>query len=142
MNVAAHDWLSGLYELIHKHIMSQDKAHADETVYQVLNRTDGKSGTSEARIWLATTTENASIPAVYYQSSLTRSQACADILLTGFRGYLHTDGYSVYKNIDGVIQIGCWAHVRSNEKFRIMGSNIKEPLILRHSFRNYFPLFL
>jgi hypothetical protein len=110
VNVACHDWLSGLYDLIHKHIMSQDKAHADETVYQVLNRTDGKPSTSEARIWLATTIEGAKTPAVYYQSSLTRSQDEADILLKGFCGYLHTDGYSVYKNIAGVIQVGCWAH--------------------------------
>jgi len=119
VNIACHDWLSGLYELIHRHIMSQDKVHADETVYQVLNRTDGKPGTSEARIWLATTTEDAKIPAVYYQSSLSRSQACADSLLAGFRGYLHTDGYQVYKNIAGVIQVGCWAHVR--RKFKDVG---------------------
>jgi transposase len=116
VNIANHDWLSGLYKLIHQHIMSQEKLHADETVYQVLNRTDGKPATSEARIWLATTTEDAKLPAVYYQSSLSRSQACADELLTGFRGYLHTDGYQVYKNIKGIIQVGCWAHTRRKFK--------------------------
>jgi transposase len=119
VNMASHDWLSGIYQLIHQHIMNSDKAHADETVYQVINRTDSKPGTADARIWLVTTTDDARVRAVYYQSSLTRSQKEADKLLLGFRGYLHTDGYQVYKNLDGIVQIGCWAHVR--RKFKDVG---------------------
>ena len=32
--------------------------------------------------------------------------------LAGFRGYLHTNGYSGYHDLEGITMVGCWAHAR------------------------------
>jgi len=54
-----------------------------------------------------------------HRATLTRSQPEAKLLLDGFVGYIQTDGYQVYKNLDNMIQVGCWAHVR--RKFNDVG---------------------
>ena len=44
-----------------------------------------------------------------------RSGEVARELLKEYRGYLQSDGYSVYHSVgdtDGIISVGCWAHVR------------------------------
>lgn len=66
VNVASHEWLSGLYQLLHKLILQEDIAHADETVYQIINRSDDKPGRVEARIWQMRTTHGAKTPIIYY----------------------------------------------------------------------------
>ena len=45
-----------------------------------------------------------------YQPS--RSGENAARYLEGFRGYLHTDGYSGYNKLENVTRCGCWAHLR------------------------------
>ena len=32
--------------------------------------------------------------------------------LTGFSGYLHTDGYVGYEKVQNITRCGCWAHLR------------------------------
>src|SRR6185437_8406766 len=98
-----------IYDLIHEYMLKKSVLHADETVYQILRRSDGKPATAEARMWLIRSTHGEDKPIAYYRSTLTRAQAEADLLLAGFVGYLHTDGYQVYKNLDNVDQVGCWA---------------------------------
>ena len=48
----ANDWLRPLYDSFAKLLVKEEVLHADETHYQVLNRTDGREATSQARIWL------------------------------------------------------------------------------------------
>lgn len=48
----------------------------------------------------------------------------ATTILEGFKGYLHCDGYSGYKNIPNLSLVGCWAHVR-RKFFEIPGNNGK-----------------
>lgn len=33
-------------------------------------------------------------------------------MLKGFSGYLQTDGYSAYNDVESVTRVGCWAHAR------------------------------
>lgn len=33
-------------------------------------------------------------------------------MLKGFSGYLQTDGYSAYYDVESVTRVGCWAHAR------------------------------
>jgi len=110
--VAARDWLCPIYARLHRELASNDVLHADETPYQIINRSDGKPGTSEARIWLARTTWQADHPVIYYYAALTRSRADAEILLEGFSGYLVCDGYSAYRNMPGITVCACLAHIR------------------------------
>ena len=68
--------------------------------------------------------KNAQHPVAYYHADLTRERAVATTILEGFKGYLHCDGYSGYKNIPNVKLVGCWAHVR-RKFFEIPGNNGK-----------------
>jgi len=116
VNTVSHKWLKPLYELLHREMLTHPYLHADETPYQILKRSDGKPPTSQSRMWVVRTSSSADKPVIYYHSSLTRSQFEADKILSGFVGFLHADGFQVYKNIDEVIQVGCWAHVRRKFK--------------------------
>lgn len=60
-------------------------------------------------------------PVVVYDYQSGRSRAYAEDFLTGYKGYLQCDGYSVYDNIEGIIPIGCWAHSRRKEEKRNKG---------------------
>ena len=45
-----------------------------------------------------------------YQSS--RNGDHAVTFLKDFKGYVHSDGYSGYNKLTGIIRCGCWAHLR------------------------------
>ena len=48
-----------------------------------------------------------------YEYQPDRKQEHPKQFLTGFRGYLHTDGYSGYHNLpEDITVVGCWAHAR------------------------------
>ena len=120
----ANDWLRPLYDYFAKILVKEEVLHADETHYQVLNRTDGRDATSQARIWLIQTGKECETPIVYYHADLTRARVVAEQLLDGFKGYLHCDGYSGYKNLPNIELVGCWAHAR--RKFKdVPGKNGK-----------------
>ena len=108
----SRDWLTPIYGRLHQSLLGRDLLHADETHYQILKRSDGKAATSESRIWVARTGWGAEHPVIYYHSALTRSQAEADHLLGGFKGYLQCDAYAVYPNLEGVTICACLAHIR------------------------------
>lgn len=109
---AAQDWLHPLCERMRQHLANEEVVHADETVYQILNRSDKRPATSESRIWLFRNSQYADHPIVLYHSSLTRQRQVALDFLKGFSGFLHCDGYSAYQNIPGIVVSACWAHLR------------------------------
>ena len=52
-------------------------------------------------------------PIRLYEYQCTRSADHPRRFLTGFTGYLHTDGYDVYKKLpDNITLAGCWSHAR------------------------------
>jgi hypothetical protein len=51
-------------------------------------------------------------PIVLYDYQTTRASKHPDNYLSGFKGYLQTDGYSGYGNLTRVTLVGCWAHAR------------------------------
>jgi transposase len=54
-------------------------------------------------------------PVVYFQYDPSRSGEVARGVLSGYRGYVQTDGYQAYSFIDkekDMIHVGCWAHAR------------------------------
>lgn len=59
-------------------------------------------------------------PTVIYEASLTHHGAWPLKHLEGFTGYLQADAYSgydgVYREIPGIVEVGCWAHARRKFK--------------------------
>jgi transposase/uncharacterized coiled-coil protein SlyX len=106
----ADPWLKVIYDRMHEHLLKQNILHADETTLQVLKE-PGRSAESKSYMWLYRTGRDGP-PIVLYDYQTTRASKHPDRFLSGFKGYLQTDGYSAYGKLSGIILAGCWAHAR------------------------------
>lgn len=107
------DLLAPLRNLLRSEIVKDDYARADETTTQVLNE-PGRKATSKSYMWIYMT-GNRPHTSIVYEYQPTRKGENAAEFLTGFQGYLQTDGYSGYKTLTkkkGITSVGCWAHAR------------------------------
>jgi len=84
---------------------------ADETEVQVLKE-PGREAKTTPRMWVYCTGNRSKTPMVLYEYRPTRSGEHAKRWLSGFRGYLVTDGYAGYNSVPDVTRCYCWAHVR------------------------------
>ena len=105
------DWMTPVYDELHKQLLEHDLLHADETELQVLHE-EGKDAKSRSYMWLYRTSGDAEHPIVLYEYAPGRGQEYPSAFLAGFQGYLQTDGYSGYNAVKGAIHVGCWAHAR------------------------------
>ncbi len=109
---ATEDYLAPVYEQLHKELLTREVLHADETTLQVLHE-PGKKPQSESYMWLYRTSGDTEKPVVLYEYQPGRGARHPKEFLTGFKGYLHTDGYSGYHNLpESITVVGCWAHAR------------------------------
>ena len=94
-------------------MLAYDILAMDETRLQVLKEL-GKSPQSLSYLWV----QRGGLPdypIVLYDYNPSRASSVPVNLLGSFKGYLQTDGYDGYNavcNNNGLIQLGCWAHVR------------------------------
>lgn len=106
----AEKWLRLLYHRMHEYLREQDILHADETTLQVL-REPGRSAETTSYLWLYRTGREGP-PIILYDYQKTRGGEHPRKFLSGFRGYLHVDGYAGYHKVSEVTLVGCWAHAR------------------------------
>jgi len=107
---AADPWLKIIYDRMHEHLLKRDILHVDETTLQVLKE-PGRSAKFKSYMWLYRTGRDGP-PIVLYDYQTTRASKHPDNFLSGFKGYLQTDGYNGYGKLTGVTLVGCWAHAR------------------------------
>ncbi len=108
--IAGAKWLDFLYERLHEILLIKTILHADETTVQVIHEKNRKAD-NKSYMWVYLTgSSDESITLYEYQE--TRSTKHPKAFLSGFKGYLHTDGYAGYQGIDGVKLVGCFAHAR------------------------------
>lgn len=107
---AADPWLKIIYNRMHEQLVERDILHADETTLQVLKE-PGRLAESKSYMWLYRTGKDGP-PIVLYDYQTTRASKHPISFLTGFKGYLQTDGYSGYGKLTDVKLIGCFAHAR------------------------------
>lgn len=101
-----------LYEKLHENLLKRDVLHADETTIQVLKEFD-KPASSKSYMWLYRTGSDAEHPIVLYNYQSGRGKEHPQKFLEGYKGYLQTDGYSVYHDLNqDITDVGCWAHLR------------------------------
>lgn len=105
------EWLLPIYNRIHERLMECQVLHMDETRIQC-NKEAGKKASSESFMWVMRSAACEEITAAFFYYSRSRSGAIARQLLTGFRGYLITDGYAGYGTVDDITRVLCWAHCR------------------------------
>lgn len=109
---AAEDYLTPVYEQLHRELLSREVLHADETTLQVLHEPD-KKPQSDSFMWLYRTGKDTEKAIVLYEYQPNRKHDHPEAFLKGFKGYLHTDGYSGYHCLpENITVVGCWAHAR------------------------------
>ncbi len=108
--LGADQWLSKIFERLHEQLLKQRFLHADETTLQVLNE-PGRVAESKSYMWLYRSGRYEA-PIVLFEYQETRSKEHPKKFLTGFKGYLHVDGYSGYNDVQDVTLVGCWSHAR------------------------------
>ena len=109
---ATEDYLTPVYEQLHKELLKRDVLHADETTLQVLHE-PGKKPQSDSYMWLYRTSGDTDKPIVLYEYQPGRGAKHPKEFLSGYRGYLHTDGYAGYHDLgENITVVGCWAHAR------------------------------
>ena len=106
----SNTWLKPLYDRMHEILLEEEIIYADETTMQVLDEKD-KKPTTKSYMWMYATGKHSKQIFLYeYQSS--RSSNHPKNFLKGFKGFLQTDGYAGYNNIENTIQVGCFAHAK------------------------------
>lgn len=111
--IGASHLLQPLHNLMRDTLFDGPFLHMDETVVQVLKEKD-KSPTSNSYMWVQAGGPPGK-PVVIYDYDPSRSGAVPTRLLSGYRGYLMTDGYDGYNALartEGIEHLVCWAHVR------------------------------
>jgi transposase len=111
--IGASHLLQPLHNLMRDALFDGAFIHMDETVVQVLKEKD-KSPTSNSYMWVQSGGPPDK-PVVIYDYDPSRSGAVPSRLLSGYQGYLMTDGYDGYNTLartEGIEHLVCWAHVR------------------------------
>lgn len=109
--IAAAEMLTPLYELMHKTIVKLEILHADETPLQT-NRVKGRKGPVRGYMWVYRSGRYSEIPIVLYEYQNGRKGEYPKLFLKGFSGYLNCDGLRQYDDVENIIRVGCWAHLR------------------------------
>ena len=110
MIAVSDKWLAPLYDRMRHRMLEASILHADETVLQVLKEPD-RPADSQSYMWMYRTGRDGP-HIVLYDYQTTRASKHAKNFLSGFSGYLQTDGYAGYNDLPGIRQVGCWAHAR------------------------------
>ena len=107
----AQEYLYPVVEHMRKLLLSREVIHCDETPVQVLKE-EGKKPQTKSYMWLYRTGNDDLEPIVLYDYQPSRNGDHAVTFLKDFKGSVHSDGYSGYKKLTGIIRCGCWAHLR------------------------------
>ena len=102
-----------LLSLLKQDMLSGPLISIDETTVQVMNE-PGRSNRTKSYMWIFRGGDPEK-PILLFEYHPTRSGSVASDFLKGYKGYVQTDGYSGYDFLDnkeGIIHVGCWAHVR------------------------------
>lgn len=102
-----------LIELLWQEIRSGPLVNMDETHVQVLNE-PGRPNTSKSYMWVFRGGD-VEHPSLIFQYEPSRSGRIPQECLSGYKGYIQTDGYAGYDVLgdrDGIFHMGCWVHVR------------------------------
>ena len=116
-----------LVELLHHQIRSGPLINMDETPIQVLNES-GRKNTGKSYMWVA----RGGPPgrsAVFFYYGPGRGGDVAREIVGDFTGYLQTDGYAGYNNLgqrEGIVHVGCLAHVRRKFMEMLKGGSKKQ----------------
>lgn len=100
-----------LYEYFHRKLLERSFVMADETRVQVLKE-PGRKAQTDSFMWLYRSGEDDLEKILLYEYTPTRNGDNAVSFLTGFKGYLMTDGFVGYNKLTDITHCCCYAHIR------------------------------
>ncbi len=110
------DWLTLIYEALRKEIRESGYIQADETFIKYQDKQ--KDHCPNGYLWAYHSPK----VGVLFEWFPSRANECLDTMLTGYHGYLQTDGYGAYTKWLNksehvaekaqIIHAACWAHAR------------------------------
>jgi len=112
-SVAVFERLRPLREQMREQIRQGPVVQIDETTVQVMGE-PGRLNTTKSFMWVFLGGSPGE-PVVDYQYHPSRSGKIPSEVLRGYKGFIQTDGYDGYEELgsqEGIIHVGCWAHVR------------------------------
>lgn len=130
------EYFSHVAGALRSELLSRDIVHCDETPVQVLKE-DGRKPQSKSYMWLYRTGNDGKAPVILYDYKPSRSGENAASFLKDFRGYVHSDGYSGYNKLTGIVRCGCWAHLKRKFVEAIPGSRSAGPKTHAEIGRDY-----
>lgn len=125
------DLLVTLYEHLEYDTLKTGYLQVDETPMKVMD-SNKKGACHQGYYWVY---HNPIEKTVLFDYQPTRGALGVKNNLSGFKGYLQTDGYGVYDKIGlqpGVTHLSCWVHAR--REFEKALSNKKEPATIALTF--------
>ena len=108
--IRGSEGLEPIYTALYGALLKHRILHADETPLQVLKE-PGRAAETNSYMWLYRTGREGP-PIVLYDYQTTRAAKHACRFLSGYTGWLQTDGYSGYGAVPGIRQAGCFSHAR------------------------------
>jgi transposase len=107
----SEEWLTPIYDRIHKELLKCECLHMDETRIQC-NKEEGKKPSSNSYMWVMRSGASEHVKVVLFHYARTRSGDVAGKLLKGYHNYLTTDAYAGYNKVDNIKRNLCWSHCR------------------------------
>ncbi|MGL5512291.1 MAG: IS66 family transposase, partial [Sporomusa sp.] len=116
-----------LLAALKQELLTRSVLHADETTVEVLCE-PGRPAQADSYMWVYRTSGDTNRSIVLYDYQEGRSGQFAKNYLSGFTGYLHTDGWNGYHKLEaaGITLCGCWAHARRKFNEALVGAGTKQ----------------
>ena len=134
--------LKPLFDILREKIKSGPILQMDETTVKVMGEED-RLDTQKSYMWLARGGQPG-LPIVLYEYRTTRGAYNAKEFLSGYSGYLQTDGYEGYdaavRGMPGIIHVGCFAHAR--RKFFEASKATKNPQSAEEGIKHIRKLYI
>jgi transposase len=113
MIYSSSHWLILIYNLLKEALVTRDILHSDDTSLQVIKE-NGRKASQKSHMWIYRTAAFDPEAIVLFDYQQTQAAEHPLRFLSGFKGYLHTDGYQGYKHLQaqGVTIVECWFHAR------------------------------
>jgi len=116
---AAFMYLKFVWSYMKAVLIDASVIHADETPLTVL-REPGREASQQSYMWMYRTGAHEDKQAILFDYSPGRGSEYPKAFLEGFKGYIHTDGYSAYGVLaqdsgagpPGITIAYCWSHAR------------------------------
>jgi len=110
--IQTYEAIRPLEDALKRAVLSRDVIFTDDSIIPLQVKGNGK--VKKARLWVYVRGGPGPPLAVFDFSHDRRKNRPLDFL-DGYRGYVHADAYSGYDELfrlEGVIEVGCWAHSR------------------------------